>query len=172
VRQIIPLPFASPYNCLYEEERIIRVNHSDDLEKSDFINLQMQEGLSMTIPHTKPGESSLPQAAALMTYAGSLPPIISVIFLWLRPNDYGVDAKAFLILYGGILLTFFGGVRWGVAVMRDSGPNFMNLFGGIWPILVAIPVFFLENNLIRFLIIITVLPLLWRPHLFSLQSRH
>ncbi len=114
----------------------------------------------MTIPHTKPGESSLPQAAALMTYAGSLPPIISVIFLWLRPNDYGVDAKAFLILYGGILLTFFGGVRWGVAVMRDSGPNFMNLFGGIWPILVAIPVFFLENNLIRFLIIITVLPLL------------
>ena len=59
-------------------------------------------------------DTGLPQAAALMTYAASLPPIIATIFLWPRPADFGVDAKTFLLLYGGALLTFFGGVRWGV----------------------------------------------------------
>ncbi len=107
-------------------------------------------------------ETGLPQAAALLTYAGSLPAIIAAIFLWLRPEDFGAEAKTFLLLYGGALLTFFGGVRWGIAVMRPGGPTYMNLLGGIWPMLVAMPVFFLEDNRIRFLIIVLALPvLLW-----------
>lgn len=69
--------------------------------------------MSTINPHNKL-DTGLPQAAALMTYAASLPPIIATIFLWPRPADFGVDAKTFLLLYGGALLTFFGGVRWGV----------------------------------------------------------
>ncbi len=115
----------------------------------------------MTIHDTRTKHGSgLPQSAALMTYAGSLPPIIATIFIWLRPEDFGSDAKDFLLLYGGALITFFGGVRWGVAVMRPDGPTFMNLLGGIWPLLLAMPIFFLEDNRIRFLIIIATLPLL------------
>ena len=39
------------------------------------------------------------------------------------------------------MLAFFGGVRWGVAVMRPEGPTFLNLLGGALPLAAAMPVF-------------------------------
>lgn len=104
--------------------------------------------------------SGLPQSAAFLAYAGSLLPIIAAIFIWLRPDDLGEGAKTFLLLYGGALIAFFGGVRWGIAVMRPGGPTFAHLIGGIWPLLVAMPVFLLDDNLVRFLIIVISLPVL------------
>ena len=111
---------------------------------------------SQEMPH------SLPQAAAVLAYAGALPLIVSALLVWLRPNDLGANVTAFMLIYGGVMIAFFGGVRWGIAVMRPNGPTFMGLLGGVVPMLIAMPIFFLESPSIRFLIIITALPiLLW-----------
>jgi len=107
-------------------------------------------------------QTGLPQAAAVLAYAGALPPIIGALLIWLRPADLASSATAFLLIYGGALIVFFGGVRWGVAVMRPGGPSFYSLLGGVIPLLMAFPVFFLEDAFTRFLIVIVALPiLLW-----------
>ena len=106
--------------------------------------------------------TGLPQSAAVLAYAGALPMIIAALLTWLRPSDLGANATSFMLIYGGVLIAFFGGVRWGIAVMRPTGPTFAGLLGGVVPLLIALPVFFLANPNLRFLIIITALPiLLW-----------
>lgn len=102
----------------------------------------------------------LPQSAAVLAYAGALPLIIAALLVWLRPADLGAGATVFMLTYGGALIAFFGGVRWGVAVMRPGGPSFASLLGGVVPLLIALPVFFLDDVRARFLIIIAALPLL------------
>ena len=67
-----------------------------------------------------------------------------------------------MIIYGGVMIAFFGGIRWGVAVMRKSGPSFASLLGAVAPLFVALPIFLLENPSTRFAIIVVTLPvLLW-----------
>lgn len=104
----------------------------------------------------------LPQPAAVLAYAGSLPLIISALLVWLRPDDLGANTTTFMLIYGGALIAFFGGVRWGIAVMRSGGPSFASLLGGVIPLVIAMPIFFLDDVRMRFLIIIIALPiLLW-----------
>jgi len=104
----------------------------------------------------------LPQPAAVLAYAGALPLIIAALLIWLRPADLGPGAASFMLVYGGVMIAFFGGIRWGVAVMRKGGPSFASLMGGVAPLLVALPVFLLEDPSARFAIIILTLPiLLW-----------
>lgn len=110
----------------------------------------------------KAEQTGLPQSAAVLAYAGALPPIIAALLVWLRPADLGAGATQLMLIYGGALIVFFGGVRWGVAVMRPDGPGFISLLGGVIPLLMAFPVFLLDDTFTRFLIVIVALPvLLW-----------
>ena len=102
----------------------------------------------------------LPQSAAVLAYAGALPPIICSLLVLLRGDDFGAAALAFMSLYGGVLIAFFGGVRWGIAVMRPAGPSFKHLLGGVAPLLIALPIFFIDDIQIRLLIVIFALPIL------------
>ena len=102
----------------------------------------------------------LPQAAAVLAYAGALPFIVSSLLIWLRPSEFAAPATAFMLTTGALLIGFFGGVRWGIAVMRPQGPTFASLLGGVTPLLLALPLFFIESESIRFIMIIVALPLL------------
>ena len=113
-----------------------------------------------TAPEGQTAPEGLPQAAAVLAYAGALPPIVGALLIWLRPADLGAATTHFMLVYGGALIAFFGGVRWGVAVMRPGGPSFASLLGGVIPLLMAFPVFLLDDAFTRFLIIIIALPLL------------
>ncbi len=104
--------------------------------------------------------AGLSQAAAAVAYAGALPLIIGAILVWARPMDLGPKLVELIILYGGLLLAFFGGIRWGVAVMHPGGPTFGNLFGGLIPLFLAVPIFLMENEVLRLAIIVIALPLL------------
>ncbi len=121
----------------------------------------------MTDPAARSTEISsrpqgLPQAAAVLAYAGALPLIIAALLVLLRPGDLGSGAVNFMLIYGGVLIAFFGGVRWGVAVMRPGGPRFTSLLGGAVPIAIAMPIFFIHDIRLSFLIILFALPiLLW-----------
>ena len=107
-------------------------------------------------------ERSLPQAAAVLAYAGSLPVIVASLLVLLRPSDFGPGAVEFMLTFGGLLIAFFGGVRWGIAVMGRDGPTFRGLMGGVVPILLALPLFYFGSDIVRFVIIIVALPvLLW-----------
>ena len=107
-------------------------------------------------------QTGLPQAAAVLAYAGALPPIIMALLIWVRPADLGANVTTLMLVYGGALIAFFGGIRWGVAVMRPGGPSFVSLLGGAIPLVMAFPIFLLEDAFTRFLIVIVALPvLLW-----------
>ncbi len=125
----------------------------------------MTEYLTRFANDTTAGNNSdnagLTQAAAAAAYAGALPLIIGAILVWARPMDIGPRLLELIIMYGGLLLAFFGGIRWGIAVMNPGGgPTFANLFGGIVPLLAAFPVFLLDSPVIRLTIIVAALPLL------------
>lgn len=102
----------------------------------------------------------LPQSAAVLAYAGSLPLIIAALLIVVRSDAYGAAARDFMIIYGGVLIVFFGGVRWGVAVMKPEGPTFKSLLGAVAPFVAALPVFFPGDALLKILFIIAALPVL------------
>ena len=103
---------------------------------------------------------NLTQAAAALAYAGALPLVIAAILIWARPADIGPTLVPISIVYGALLLAFFGGIRWGIAVMGQSGPTFGNLLGGVVPLLVAFPVLLLKGTVMPLAIIVVALPLL------------
>lgn len=111
-------------------------------------------------PSNEQTRHGLPHAAAVLAYAGALPLIVAALLIWLRPADFGPGAATFMATFGGLLIAYFGGVRWGIAVMRPSGPTFAGLLGGVAPLLIAAPIFYLDNLVARFAIIIIALPVL------------
>ena len=105
-------------------------------------------------------EANLTQAAAALAYAGALPLLLASLMVWARPADLGPALTSLIIIYGGLLLAFFGGVRWGIAVMSPSGPNFRNLIGAVLPLMLALPVFLLQNPALSLAILVLALPAL------------
>ena len=79
-------------------------------------------------------------AASLLAYLGAAPLLAAALAMIAYPYD-AAAAQAFLILYGAALLIFFGGVRWGVAVMKPAGPTARALLGAGLPMLAALPLF-------------------------------
>jgi len=75
-------------------------------------------------------------AASLLAYLGAAPLLAGALTMISNPAS-GVDR--FLVLYGAALLIFFGGVRWGVAVMKPKGPTMRALLGAVLPMLAALP---------------------------------
>ena len=77
-------------------------------------------------------------AAQLLAYLASAP-LIAAALVIVAGGQGGVAATYFMSLYGGALIVFFGGVRWGVAVMKEGGPTMRALLGAALPMLAALP---------------------------------
>lgn len=77
-------------------------------------------------------------AASFLAYLGAAPLLAAALLMIVNPYD-AAGAQAFLVLYGAALLVFFGGVRWGVAVMKPAGPTMRALFGAGLPMIAALP---------------------------------
>lgn len=79
-------------------------------------------------------------AAQLLAYLASAPLLGAALYI--VGAEGGAHAAASLMaLYGAALIVFFGGVRWGVAVMRPEGPGMRSLLGAGLPLLAALPLF-------------------------------
>lgn len=102
----------------------------------------------------------IPQSAAALAYSGALPLIVAAILVTVKPESFGVAAQDFMIVYGGALIAFFGGVRWGVAVMRPGGPGFRSLIAAAVPLLAALPMFFAGEPRLKLAFIVLALPAL------------
>ena len=105
-------------------------------------------------------EHGLPKAAATLAYAGALPLLGAALALIAAPGAQGALWHAFMIVYGGALLAFFGGVRWGVAVMKSEGPTIGGLLGAAAPLLAALPLFLPWAAQWKFVYLLVALPVL------------
>lgn len=92
----------------------------------------LQQGTPMTTPMTG--------AASFLAYLGAAPLLAGALVMIVDPVN-SAGAQGFLVLYGAALLIFFGGVRWGVAVMKPNGPTARALVGACLPMIAALPLF-------------------------------
>lgn len=79
-------------------------------------------------------------AAQLLAYLAAAPLVASALYI-VGAGDGGDAAASLMALYGAALIVFFGGVRWGVAVMRPEGPTMRSLLGAALPLMLALPLF-------------------------------
>ena len=84
-----------------------------------------------------PGER-MTSAASFLAYLGAAP-LIAAALLMIAIGDGAYAAARFMTLYGAALIIFFGGVRWGVAVMKPEGPTLRALAGAALPMIAALP---------------------------------
>lgn len=79
-------------------------------------------------------------AAQLLAYLAAAP-LIAAALVIVALNGGSGPIPELMALYGAALIVFFGGVRWGVAVMRPEGPTMRSLFGAALPLVLALPLF-------------------------------
>lgn len=82
-------------------------------------------------------QKRIPQAAAALGYAGAIPFIVASIISWFP--DPGTTYKAITVLVGLsiVMLSFMGGVRWGIATSLEGGPTFPQLLIAIMPAIIS-----------------------------------
>lgn len=73
----------------------------------------------------RPGAFSIPPAPLALTLAGLLPFVAAATAVGLLREDIAGRAAAELILlaYAAVILSFLGGVRWGIEIARSAPPR-------------------------------------------------
>ena len=61
----------------------------------------------------------LPRAALLLGLAGLVPAVVAVLVLWLGPADWHFHALDAHASYAALIVSFTGGMWWGIGVFRD-----------------------------------------------------
>ena len=83
--------------------------------------------------------ASIPLPARLLGLAGLIPFWGCALGLALGPVA-GIAPESFLraqVAYGAVILTFLGGVHWGVALRQPREPSWLRLGWGVTPSLIA-----------------------------------
>lgn len=97
-------------------------------------------------------------AAMLLSYLAAAPLIAAALVI---VADGAAPALTFFMsLYGAALTVFFGGVRWGVAVMKPNGPTMRSLAGASLPLVLALPLFLPGDAQWKFPLIMALVALL------------
>ena len=96
--------------------------------------------------------------AQLLAYLAAAPLIAAALLVVSGKNSDA--AFGFMGLYGAALIVFFGGVRWGVAVMKPEGPSAAALLGAALPLVIALPLFLPLPLTYKFATIMVVVALL------------
>jgi hypothetical protein len=74
----------------------------------------------------------VPTPAALLGLAGLLP-FAAASLLSLQPGPAGDAAGFALLAYGAVILSFLGGIHWGLALAGDGTPDWRALGIGVLP---------------------------------------
>ena len=91
---------------------------------------------------------SIPKAALVIGLSGLLPFIFLSSFSVYQSPDVHSEISSALLGYGAIILSFLGGVRWGVAMSETSPTRIVSqLCVSIIPSLVGWTAFLIENQI-------------------------
>ena len=74
----------------------------------------------------------VPAPAAILGLAGIVP-FAAAAALTLRPGPAGAFAGFALLTYGAVILSFLGGIHWGLALARPAEPRLRKLAIGVLP---------------------------------------
>jgi Protein of unknown function (DUF3429) len=99
-----------------------------------------------------------------LTFAGAIPFIACSAALWLAPNQYRGFAVNVLTAYAAVILSFLGGIQWGMAVnLIDSAPkSARNMFLlSVVPSLLAWGMLLLPESRSRILVTIFLFAFVW-----------
>ncbi len=81
--------------------------------------------------------------ARTLGYAGLIPFVLLAVLLWLVETNLGIWLSIALVGYGALILSFLGGIHWGLAWVRSShaqDPSLRkHLLWGVMPSLLAWP---------------------------------
>ncbi|MFW6027245.1 MAG: DUF3429 family protein [bacterium] len=80
----------------------------------------------------------IPQAAAAFAYAGALPFVVTAFLCWypietFEPGSLARTSVETMLGFSVVILSFMGGVRWGIAAGAAGGPRFSHLLVSIVP---------------------------------------
>lgn len=90
-------------------------------------------------PHLQAFERfPLPQRARQLAYAGLLPFVLGALLVWLVREDAHPFVVLSLQAYGALIVSFLGGIYWGVA-FREVQPSNDLFVWGVVPALLAWP---------------------------------
>ena len=94
---------------------------------------EVRSDISPSVPALNTG------VAQLLAYLATAPLIATALYIVSAGETASAFAATFMGLYGAALIVFFGGVRWGVAVMKPEGPTPAALLGAGLPLIIALP---------------------------------
>lgn len=79
------------------------------------------------------GGRRVPPGPALLGYAGVIPFAALTLGAWLLPEVWDARAALALHAYGAVILSFLGGVRWGLVIAGDGTPDVRSLAASVVP---------------------------------------
>jgi Protein of unknown function (DUF3429) len=100
---------------------------------------------------------AIPRAALWLGIAGALPFWLAAFSFFTGLLMTEGQSLAVALAYGGLMLAFLGGIRWGVALgATDESRRARELIGGAVPVLMGLAAFFLAPPIGLSLIIIAL----------------
>jgi Protein of unknown function (DUF3429) len=102
--------------------------------------------------------------ARWLTFAGAIPFIACSAALWFAPNQYRSFTVGILTTYAAVILSFLGGIQWGMAVnLIDTAPkSARNIFLlSVVPSLLAWAMLLLPEPKTRILVAIFLFAFVW-----------
>ncbi len=80
-------------------------------------------------------ESRLQKAAMRLGYAGLIPAVVLTLWLFGIPDDHPWRATTIMLLtgYAAVILSYLGGIRWGIAVAHPDEEAPFTLFVSVLP---------------------------------------
>jgi len=103
----------------------------------DTLSDEMPETMQAENGHPGNPDTAMPVMVKFLGYAGLLPFFASALAVHLLPGALANEAAAILLAYGCVILSFLGGIGWGVGLLVKSDPS--SLFvAGVLPSLLAV----------------------------------
>ena len=89
--------------------------------------------------------TNIPRLARVLGLAGLLPQLVALACLWFGPEDWREPALRLAVVYAALILSFLGGLWWGIAAGAPAAER-RNSLGWLWvaavtPSLVALGCF-------------------------------
>lgn len=89
-------------------------------------------------PQTAESDSSIPLSALILGLAGLIPFVATAAALWVGGSVWRFDSGTALIAYGAVILSFLGGIRWGVEITQHAQhPHAAALLFSVLPSLIG-----------------------------------
>ena len=91
---------------------------------------------SYSLPSAASESSRPPPLAWMLGLAGLLPFLVGAALQWFSPPGWRMLAASALLTYGAVIVSFLGGIHWGLA-MRSGAPPSARLVWGVVPSLLG-----------------------------------